>query len=259
MRCQQFETIVSDLASEKLMEASLRNHALAHVQVCRRCASRLANERTLTKALRATADAEHTAAPDRVKAMLLEAFGQPRADLQPSAIASPRRFSRWAIAAAAILALVAIPVASWLLSANQPSQPVAVRDSSQEPPAKDLQGSTPSSSAVEAQPGVLVNDDHQPATARKDVGSRSADRRAVARARATEKTPRGEAVTDFIPLTYLSNATAMGSGTVVRVNISRSTLLALGLPMNVNRGSEMIKADLVVSDDGLARAIRIVY
>jgi hypothetical protein len=33
----------------------------------------------------------------------------------------------------------------------------------------------------------------------------------------------------------------------------------MGLPMNVDRNKEMVKADVVVGDDGLARAIRFVY
>src|SRR5262249_48548338 len=42
-----------------------------------------------------------------------------------------------------------------------------------------------------------------------------------------------ENVTDFIPLTYTSDANELESGLMVRVNIQRSTLIAMGLPMNV--------------------------
>jgi hypothetical protein len=33
----------------------------------------------------------------------------------------------------------------------------------------------------------------------------------------------------------------------------------MGLPLHVERASETVKADIVVGDDGLARAIRLVY
>jgi hypothetical protein len=66
-------------------------------------------------------------------------------------------------------------------------------------------------------------------------------------------------MTEFIPLTYLAEETAIQSGTVIRVEMARSTLLAMGLPVSVDRAGETIKADVVVGDDGLARAIRLIY
>jgi hypothetical protein len=33
----------------------------------------------------------------------------------------------------------------------------------------------------------------------------------------------------------------------------------MGLPLHVERANETVKADIVVGDDGLARAIRLVY
>jgi hypothetical protein len=68
-----------------------------------------------------------------------------------------------------------------------------------------------------------------------------------------------ETVTDFIPLTAIADATAMHSGTIVRVEMPRASLIAMGLPLNAERAHETVKADIVVGDDGLARAIRLVY
>ena len=45
---------------------------------------------------------------------------------------------------------------------------------------------------------------------------------------------------------------------VVRVEIPRATLLSMGLPMNTDRGNTLVKADVVVGDDGVPRAIRLV-
>jgi hypothetical protein len=67
-----------------------------------------------------------------------------------------------------------------------------------------------------------------------------------------------EVTTGFVPLTYLNSATAMESGIVVRVEVAREKLVALGLPLNLDRAGETIKADIVVGDDGVARAIRLV-
>ena len=262
MRCQQFESVVSDLACEKMMEAGLRNSAIAHAQVCARCASRLSDERTLTKALHAAADAEQAIAPDRVKSRLMEAFGQPRAELPVIAPGHKRRLSRWALAAAAaILALASIPVVGWLMSASPQPPTVAGSNTSPSPAPDGKQGSVAGSNINATEPAVAINNGSAHKTANENTrrGNSGRERKVIARAHSTRKASGNEAVTDFIPLTYLSDRTAIGSGTVVRVNMRRSTLMALGLPMNVDRAGEMIKADLVVSDDGLARAIRIVY
>ncbi len=67
-----------------------------------------------------------------------------------------------------------------------------------------------------------------------------------------------ETVTDYIPLTYLDDATAMESGQVVRIDVPRSSLAAFGLPVSQDRLDERVKADIIIGDDGLARAIRFV-
>jgi hypothetical protein len=50
----------------------------------------------------------------------------------------------------------------------------------------------------------------------------------------------------------------MESGKVIRVQMPRSALIAFGLPVNVERADVPVKADLLVGEDGLARAIRFV-
>jgi hypothetical protein len=66
-----------------------------------------------------------------------------------------------------------------------------------------------------------------------------------------------EVMTEFLPLTYVSEA-AQETGQVVRVRIPRATLASFGLPVNAERVNELIKADILIGDDGLARAIRFV-
>lgn len=66
-----------------------------------------------------------------------------------------------------------------------------------------------------------------------------------------------EITTEFLPLTYVAE-TAQESGQVVRVRMPRATLASFGLPVNAERANELIKADILIGDDGLARAIRFV-
>ena len=44
----------------------------------------------------------------------------------------------------------------------------------------------------------------------------------------------------------------------MRVRLPCSALVAFGLPMNVNRYDETVKADVFFGSDGMARAIRFV-
>ena len=65
-----------------------------------------------------------------------------------------------------------------------------------------------------------------------------------------------EVLSDFIPLASGLNQTPIESGHLVRVRMPRSALTTFGLPMNIDRANESIKADVLIGDDGVARAIR---
>jgi hypothetical protein len=65
-----------------------------------------------------------------------------------------------------------------------------------------------------------------------------------------------EVVTEFIPVVYDPEPVELGR--MVRVRLPRSALAAFGLPMNEQRAEEAIQADVVLGEDGLARAVRFV-
>jgi hypothetical protein len=68
-----------------------------------------------------------------------------------------------------------------------------------------------------------------------------------------------ESVTEFISLVAgAPAATPLEGGELVRVQLPRAALASLGLPLNAERGNEPIKADVLLGNDGLARAIRFV-
>jgi anti-sigma-K factor RskA len=63
---------------------------------------------------------------------------------------------------------------------------------------------------------------------------------------------------DFIPL---PNAEQVGENedvNVVRMEVPRSAMLAVGLPVSLDRASELVEADVMLGSDGLARAVRFV-
>jgi len=71
-------------------------------------------------------------------------------------------------------------------------------------------------------------------------------------------TLRPEIATDFIPLRYMNAANLQEGGQIVRVELPRSALANFGLPVNMDRYNERVKADVLYGVDGLAHAIRFV-
>jgi hypothetical protein len=67
-----------------------------------------------------------------------------------------------------------------------------------------------------------------------------------------------ENLTDFLLLRYGEEVEPMESGEVIRVHMPRSALITLGLPVDVEHADEPVLADLLIGEDGLARAIRFV-
>lgn len=62
-----------------------------------------------------------------------------------------------------------------------------------------------------------------------------------------------EAATEFIALSYLPQTE---SGQVVRVKVPRSIMVSLGVTTNAENTGKLVNAEVIVGDDGAARAIR---
>jgi hypothetical protein len=69
---------------------------------------------------------------------------------------------------------------------------------------------------------------------------------------------RPEIATEFMPLGYLNAASLQDGGQIVRVEVPRSTMASFGLPVNMDRYNERVKADVLLGVDGVAHAIRFV-
>ncbi len=65
-----------------------------------------------------------------------------------------------------------------------------------------------------------------------------------------------EVMTDFFPL--VDDEFPMERGQLVRVSLSAAAMQAVGLPVREDRLSERVQADVLVSEEGLATAIRFV-
>ncbi len=64
---------------------------------------------------------------------------------------------------------------------------------------------------------------------------------------------------EFYPVAYTGDpAETAGGGRIIRVDLNRSSLFALGVNMPLENDVAMVKADLLIGADGVTRAIRLV-
>lgn len=258
MNCREFENVVIDLARAQSgmrpVGAASRGEGMAHAEICGRCAARLADERALSAGLKSLAASdEEKAAPHGVETALLNAF---RAhSTNPPAPRFPVRsriWPRWALAAAAAI-LIAFGFIVYRAIRNE-----ARKDD------KAHAGKTPAPQPVVKREEEVAKENGESKPPR---GSRAPQSRRGNRPRLnkpfiidsmTTYAKDSEDATDFFPLSYGGDQRPMERGEVIRVQMPSSALIAFGLPVNVERADMPVKADLLVGDDGMARAIRFI-
>lgn len=161
-------------------------------------------------------------------------------------------------ASAAILIIVAVAGVSVYLvkdraaevSEDRPSMPA-------EKPVGSLSNNPPGSVIMHN----LLPADSEPErsvrSVRASVKAQTTQRRQAVRPQRLDM--RDSAVEEFYPLTFAGDPyeTARG-GRVVRVDVPASTLFAMGLRNSLENASEIVKADLLIGPDGVARGIRLV-
>jgi hypothetical protein len=280
MNCRNLESIVTELARGQMLEARVKEDALAHMEACERCASRFADEQSLTAGLRAVAArAAAIETPQGVEAALLSAFRQGGATA-PLVSTNTRTQTKalpwlpWSIAAAATFLIFSLFGLPRLL-------PDASRGVTQQE-ARNAQAASVSSQASRAPEAAQYEAEAQQPNGVDGPGEYTAVdtplSRPVNRRRAylqtaglrSRPTPRAnnlepattdsneEITTDFMPISYGSNLSQLDDGQVVRVELPRSALQSFGLPVNAERAGERVKADVLLGHDGVARAIRFV-
>ena len=258
MNCQLFETIINDLARNSVMNAVARDGAMAHAETCERCGARLRDERMLTEGLRrVAASAENNQAPPRVEAALLAAFRNQHSSTLAPAINQPRaqRKLRWAIAAAAMI-LMLLAVAALRRDHSQAVRVEEAREVKQEQAAPaPREDASPSAQEIHKPTVVAQHKQRKAQTPPRVAPDKSVKDESKSE---TGEAAVSEIATDFMPLVAGDNLNSMESAQIVRVELPRSALISFGLPMNMERADERIKADVVLGNDGLARAIRFV-
>ena len=123
------------------------------------------------------------------------------------------------------------------------------------PPATAVKTAPPPKVAV-AMPHVAEATLPVPVVARPTPKVR---RKATAPARRVAAAPPPAAAEEpFVMLPYAPPLHARDWGQVMRVRVPRQSLRSLGLPLNEERIGERVPADLLLGEDGVPRAIRVV-
>jgi hypothetical protein len=276
MNCRNFETVITELARGQMLDARAREDAFAHMQVCKHCATRFADEQSLTAGLQeVAASATLIETPLRVEAALLAAFRQGATkSTDVNAFTQPKtpRWSPWSLAAAATILVVATFGVLQLLTNNMhdaarqqaiTTKPAPLSSQTEEEISGQPNRETLPAPAVENPEQRLIPAPQFPRAIDRRRGlirDARLNERPVHSANNLENaaSANDEIATDFLPLTYGSNLSQLDDGQVVRVELSRSVLQSFGFPVNAERAGERVKADVLLGHDGVARAIRFI-
>jgi hypothetical protein len=298
MNCQEFENSIEVLAHGALMDARERAGASAHEESCAACAARLADERALSSGLRALASGMKDAeAAGAVEATLLAAFRARAASDDPSktkgavnvvTLACHVGARQWSLmktlavasmAAAASLALfVLVHTGAGLSAPGTAHEDVGggTQLTMLEPPHDEPVKATTPDTALTASPDtdeittsspapVAVKDKTQRASFAPRVRAVNASYNtsgargvALSQTGLADESRAEEITTEFIPLMQGRQYAQSEEGHLVRIELPRSALASFGLPVSAETAGGRVKADVLLGEDGIARAIRFV-
>lgn len=252
MNCSESQSILRELARDQMMDARGRQSALAHAASCGNCARALDDARALTGGLRhvASLDAQEQA-PARVEASLIAAFRERHSASLPVPVIPPAASRRWLYIAAGVAAAAVIAI---LISL------IATQTRNAETAAPQESATHKEAPAGVQEPSPAPSPEKHLVSVNRKRGVRPIEPVIKPTPAPDKNAPSGEVeiATDFFPLVNRESLNQLDSGQLVRVELPRSALMSFGLPMNMERAGERIKADVVVGEDGLARAIRFV-
>lgn len=218
----------------------------------------------LQRMLRALAAQDRQAeAPEDVESRVMARFRRYRRRR------TVQRGTAWSLlAAAAVAAVVVLVPASRTPAPAVPAplpvagpggpEPVALAPAQPEPAPSPVRGEAPAPDPQVVRRIAQAAETTQPGDAVPPTGTEPvvlAGNAAQPAAAPESDSPR-EVVTDFFPL--MDVIPPMDRGQIWRVTVPASTLRTVGLPVSPERWGQRIPADLLVGEEGMARAIRFV-
>jgi hypothetical protein len=241
MSCQTLNEAIVDLARGMEVGEGTAAAIRAHVGHCAACAARFEREEALSAGLRALQASAAGAAPSgALQQRLMDEFDASQAATRP---ATSRGVSRGWLQAAAAIAIGVGAIAAWRLVS--PPQ-VAVQQ-------------TISENRVPAGVAPQVPPTPAPTPAAATGPSPSSARTTPGNQRGSGTRPsRVLHPTGFVQLPAAAGLPAFESGQIVRVEIPVTSLPMYGVDILPDAVNRPVRADLLVGQDGLPRAIRLI-
>lgn len=265
MKCWEFRELVSDLACERSLEDGARKRAFSHAAECEPCGRQLSDQRRLNRELLVFAEATgkmraSSKARERLRAAIAET-ATPAQVISTAPVISIDRYRKpvarqWSFAAAAaLLAISAVSILLW-----QKTSSPAVR------------APIDTATTLIPSPTPAPTEKLSPSPEPRNLESMSlrktrsgglgayAVRRNRIRAAETSRNlaSSAETASEFVPLTLAADERAIENGTIVRIKAPRARLIAMGVPIRAENEAETINADVMLGDNGVAYAIRVV-
>lgn len=245
MNCHSCRDVVLDLARGVMIPSAAARAAKGHLATCSTCTDEMRRQRELTLTLEAlAAGTRGCPAPDEVEERLLRMFDGEHAGRVAPQVTRRRLFHAWPVAAAAAIATLLV----WAWPREQKGRdPAAVVSNEQTP---EPEGRTASHAAPEVAAPTG-------SAAKGGIGEGRRPRPVRDRRRLLN---RGRPVPEleFTPLPGASGLPAFESGSIVRVELPVAALPAYGLAIVPDPTRPAVEADVIVGQDGQARAIRLV-
>jgi len=223
MKCEEFEAIGLDAGRDSSLSEAERTAAREHAATCSHCAALQDSWDAAGVELRAFAeDTAMAQAPARVEMRLRQEFRTRHVSMKVRRTAV---IAGWALATAAVL----VGAVSWV----------------------NWRGINSGAAAKQSKTSQVGAN---PAANNADVANNNAA--AQPDSAESETLLADNELSDFTLLPGSSPADTLDAA-ILRVRMQRSSLGALGLPVNEERASEWIQVDLLVGNDGLPQAVRL--
>ncbi len=249
MKCEEFENLITEFTN-----VNQPTTIQLHLVECPQCAARLSHEFALTAGLKALAatTVQATAAPQIKKSLMMAFAGQHQpAKTSFSFGLMAMRWSLMAGMAAILLTLAAVGIFRYR------KEPTATN---RVPEIKTPMTPLP----------TIIQAENQADKAARTPPQKSTKKPLITKARALPRLPRQgksepgenklaqETKSEFFPLTYAANAKALQNGMLMRVEVPKTTLIAMGIQVNERHANDLIKAEVMMGDDGVAYGIRLI-
>ncbi|HET6889869.1 MAG TPA: hypothetical protein VFH31_02105 [Pyrinomonadaceae bacterium] len=257
MNCVEFSDVVLDIARNQILEARVRAAALEHVADCDQCRVKLEEEQQLSMHLHTLAEVmQSLSAAAQINPRVIATLRSHSNVLRLRKMR--RRRKAWAAAAAAIVLLViglTVQLRNALLTPNISAVDLPHTAEIQVPGQESIRKV---SSGLPLESSQNFVKDKSKLIRGHSLSLHSSNPASVRSPLVSTKNTRNEIATDFFAVGDTSASSLADGGQLIRLELPRSALMRFGLPVNMDRADERVKADVLVGSDGIARAIRFV-